>query len=825
MPLSRAALALFATVTLAGSVVHGVVGTPSAALAAPAAAPTSAEREKVSDGLKSLLNRAGAGDEVAVIVTLARPASPTGLARLQRDVGQLDIGRRFRLLPAFSARLRPAAVRALAAHPYVVAVEQDAPVQAFNDSAQDAFGVTQARLDVPGLDGDGDGDPTRYAPADLVAAVIDTGIDPDHLDLDGGKVIAFADLVNGQPTAYDDNGHGSHVAGTIAGDGDGRADKRHRGVAPAAALVGVKVLDSAGSGTTSDIVAGLEWVVANKDLHGIEVVNLSLGSNGCYDGTDTKSRAVDAAVAAGLVVTVAAGNAGPGTCTIGSPGVASGAITVGAMADTGVNGFKQAHFSGRGPTADGRIKPDLSAPGVSVTSARAGTTSDYRVMSGTSMATPFVAGVALLMRDAAPSLTPDQVRAALRTTAVDWGVPGADIDYGAGRLDAYAALAASGAAGLVSPPAVPVHAVVQGSLPGTAAVSDHRLEVSDTTFPIAATLVHPGFTTATSSSPDFDLVLLDPSGTAVAKAETNRRQDELGYSPTTTGTYVLRVTSYSGSGDYVLDLSAGVQPATPDTTAPEVLTADPGDSAIDVPAGASVAVTFSEGMDQDATAASFTLTKTDEAQAVVAGALAWNATTLTLDPGVDLEASTSYTATVSIDARDVAGNALAAPYTWSFTTAAAPAAVKTVTAFATGTKIETGRYRKGGLADLEANDSDYFRIYSSSTNPTTSSWYASFTGVTNGLLDLAITYEGKSSKSCQQTVSVWNWATAAWEKLDSRSVLGSRTLTGLRPSGALSSYVSGDTGDGEVRVQARCARTSGTFTHSTDVLRISYDRT
>jgi serine protease AprX len=824
MPLSRAALALFATLALAVSVVQGVVGTPSAALAAPAAAPTSAEREKVSDGLKSLLNRAGARDEVAVIVTLARPASPTGLARLQRDVGQLDVGRRFGLVPAFSARLRPAAVRALAAHPHVVAVEHDAPVQAFNDSAQQAFGVTQARLDVPGLDGDGDGDPTRYAPADLVAAVIDTGIDPHHLDLDGGKVIAFADLVNGQPTAYDDNGHGTHVAATIAGDGDARADKRHRGVAPAAALVGVKVLDSAGSGTTSDIVAGLDWVVANKDLHGIEVVNLSLGSNGCYDGTDTKSRAVDAAAAAGLVVTVAAGNAGPGTCTVGSPGVASGAITVGAMADTGVNGFKQAHFSGRGPTADGRIKPDLSAPGVSVTSARAGTTSDYRVMSGTSMAAPFVAGVALLMRDAAPSLTPDQVRAALRTTAVDWGVPGADIDYGTGRLDAYAALAASGAAGLVSPPAVPVHAVVQGSLPGTAAVSDHRLEVSDTTFPIAATLVHPGVTTATSSSPDFDLVLLDPSGAAVAKAETNRRQDELGYSPTTTGTYVLRVTSYSGSGDYVLDLSAGVQPATPDTTAPEVLTADPAGSAIDVPGGASVAVTFSEAMDQDATAASFTLTKTDDAQAVT-GALAWNAATLTLDPGVDLEASTSYTATVSIGARDVAGNALAASYTWSFTTAAAPVVVKTVTALATATTIETGRYGKGGLADLEANDSDYFRIYSSSTAPTTSSWYASFTGVTNGLLDLAITYEGKSSKSCQQTVSVWNWATGAWEKLDSRTVLGSRTLTGLSPSGALASYVSGDTGDGEVRVQARCARTSGTFTHSTDVLRISYDRT
>jgi serine protease AprX len=726
------------------------------------------------------------------------------------------------VIPAFTTRLGPAGVRALAAHPHVVSIEEDAQVLAFNDSAQDAFGVAKARLDAPGLDGDGDGDARRYSPRDLVAAVIDTGIDPNHLDLDGGKVLAFADLVNGRTTAYDDNGHGSHVAGTIAGDGDARTDKRHRGVAPAAALVGVKVLDSAGSGATSDIVAGLDWVVANKDLHGIEVVNLSLGSQGCYDGTDASSRAVDAAAAAGLVVTVSAGNAGPGLCTIGSPGVAAGALTVGAMADTGANGFKQAHFSSRGPTADGRIKPDVSAPGVAVTSPRAGTSSDYRVMSGTSMAAPFVAGVALLMRDAAPSLTPDQVKTALRATAVDWGVPGADNDYGAGRLDAYAALAGSGAAGLSAPPDVPRHAAVHGSLAGTGARVDHPVEVTDARFPIAATLVHPGLTTATGSTPDFDLVLLDPTGTAVATAQTNRPQDELGYTPTTTGGYVLRVTSYSGSGDYVLDLSAGTEPAAPDTTAPEVLAVDPAGGAAGVPGTASVGVSFSEAMDRDATAASFTVSKTDDAQAVVAGALSWNGTTLALDPGVDLAPSTSYTATISTAARDLAGNRLAAPHTWSFTTGAAPVPEQTVTALATSTRIETGRYRSGGLADLEANDSDYLRVYSSSTAPTTSSWYASFGGVTNSLHELAITYEGKSSNTCQQSVSIWNWTSGAWESLDSRSVLASRTLTGLRPSGTPAHYVSGDAGGGEVRVQARCVRTSGTFTHSTDVLHITY---
>ncbi len=821
MELSGRVMSLFATAFLAASAGTVAVAGPTAALAADAAATLGGD--KLSEGLESRLARAGAREQVPVIVTLANPVSQTRLARLQRDVGDLGVAQRFTVVPAFTAQLRPATVRALAAQPQIVAIEEDAQVRAFNDSAQEAFGVAKARLDVPGLDGDGDGDVRTYSRDDLVAAVIDTGIDPNHLDLDGGKVIAFADLVNGRTAAYDDNGHGTHVAGTIAGDGDGDgdADKRHRGVAHAAALVGVKVLDESGIGTTSDIVAGLDWVVAHRDTYGIEAVNLSLGSTGCSDGTDAKSRAVDAAKAAGLVVTVSAGNAGPAMCTIGSPAAAAGAITVGAMADTGANGFRQAAFSSRGPTADGRIKPDLSAPGVSVTSAQAGTTSGYQVLSGTSMAAPFVAGVALLMRDAAPLLTPDQVKEALRTHTVDWGSPGPDVDYGAGRLDAYAALAAS-APGLTQPPDVPAHATVHGSLPGTGAQTDHPIEVSDTRFPIAATLVHRSVTTATASSPDFDLVLLDPGGVAVAKAGTTRRQEGLGYEPATTGPYVLRVTSYSGSGDYVLDLSAGMRTPAPDTTAPAVLAVAPGAGATDVPRGTSVDVTFSEAMDTAATAGAFSLIRAGDTQPVV-GTLSWNGTTLSLDPTLDLEPSTSYTATVSVAAGDAAGNALSAPSTWSFTTAPAPVVVRAVTPPATGTRVETGRHRSGGLVDLKNNDSDYFRVYSSSAAPAVSSWYASFTAVPQSVLSLAVAYEGKSTKTCQQTVSLWNWKESSWETLDSRSILGSRTITGLQPKGTtLADYISGDAGDGEVRIQARCARTSGTFTHSTDVLRLTY---
>ena len=163
------------------------------------------------------------------------------------------------------------------------------------------------------------------------------------------------------------------------------------------------------------------------------------------------------------------------------------------MADLGVSGFKQAYFSSRGPTADGRVKPDVSGPGVSVTSARAGTTAGYIAFNGTSMATPFVVGVALLMRDRDPALTPTQIKSAVTSTAIDWarggdnrtvGSIGPDVDYGAGRLDAYAALAAVGAP-LSAPPAVPEHVRFDGTLSGTGAVVDIPLAVTTTAYPVA----------------------------------------------------------------------------------------------------------------------------------------------------------------------------------------------------------------------------------------------------------------------------------------------------------------------------------------------------
>jgi serine protease AprX len=546
------------------------LGLMLAAVAPAQAAPLAADldRDGVFDDLEASTRVAAAGDQVRVLVTLRTDATAAQASRLEQDVPSLDVTRRFGVVDAFAAVVSTDEVRRLAAAPGVDHVEADATVHATNASAALSFGVTEARLDVPGLDGDGDGSVGTYSAGDQVAAVIDTGIYTSHTDLDGGKVLAFQDFTDGShtdvDTAFDDNGHGTHVAGTIAGDGAGDG----RGVAPGAGLVGLKVLNAQGSGSSSNVIAAIDWVwnpargvnpgVANGVTYGIEAINLSLGSSGCVDGTDAESVAVNNAAAAGYVVAVAAGNDGPAGCTnstgISSPAAAADAITVGAMADVGVGGFYLADFSSRGPTLDGRIKPDIVAPGVAVTSAKFGTTAGYVTFNGTSMATPFVAGVALLMRDLNSALTPPQVKQRIMQTAVDWGSTGPDSDYGAGRLDAYAALAASAApTALTTPPTgLPTLQRIQSSLTGGAGATRTYKVTGSAGIPLTVGL------TVGNTGTDFDMYLTNPAGTQVAEAETPHRQDELHLASGAGGPYTLRVVSFSGSGAFFLDVSGGV---------------------------------------------------------------------------------------------------------------------------------------------------------------------------------------------------------------------------------------------------------------------------
>jgi serine protease AprX len=508
---------------------------------------------RVLDDLADRLRDLPAGSPLEVILTFDRPLERLDPAIMPWSRDPACLYRVFPAARAVACRLSPEQVEAVARAGVVVQLEADVAVYATREASNLAFGVASARADF-GLSGDGDGDPNGYTARDATVAILDTGIDAAHQDFAGGKVIGWRDVVAGRSEPYDDNGHGTHLASIAAGRRVGDAG----GVAPGAALVGVKVLRRNGAGRLSDIAAGLQYCIDERERLGIRVINISLGSDRPSDGADLGSRMVNEAVAAGIVVVVAAGNTGPVTRTIGSPSAAERAITVGSMADPARGGFALSAFSSRGPTADGRVKPDLCAPGEAILAARAGSVSGYRRFSGTSMSAPFVAGVAALMVGADPTLTPGDVKGILMETAVDFGAPGPDIDYGAGRLDARAAIGAvlETAAASVDGPA---HAAARGTL-ADQGIWQRSVRVTSTEFPVAATLLITG---GSRAGADFDLRLLDPSGRVIAESATDERQEALRVLPRQTGIYTLEVISRTGAGGFTIDLSGGLELLSP----------------------------------------------------------------------------------------------------------------------------------------------------------------------------------------------------------------------------------------------------------------------
>jgi subtilisin family serine protease len=260
-------------------------------------------------------------------------------------------------------------------------------------------------------------------------AILDTGVDASHPDLQG-RIAASKSFVPDAGTT-DGNGHGTHVASTIAGSGAASGGK-YKGVAPGVQLVIGKVLDNGGSGQDSWIIDGMEWAATS----GAKVVSMSLGG-GASDGTDPLSQAVnDLTAATGTLFVIAAGNEGPQSTTISTPGSADAALTVAATDKTD----HLADFSSRGPRLDSALKPDIAAPGVNIVAARAAGTSlgtpvddHYTTLSGTSMATPHVAGSAAILAQRHPDWTAVQLKAALMSTSVDDGYT--VYEQGAGRVD------------------------------------------------------------------------------------------------------------------------------------------------------------------------------------------------------------------------------------------------------------------------------------------------------------------------------------------------------------------------------------------------------
>lgn len=266
----------------------------------------------------------------------------------------------------------------------------------------------------------------------VTVAVIDTGIYP-HEDYQA-RLIGWKDMVNDRPQPYDDNGHGTHCAGLVAGDGH-MAGGKFQGSAPEANLVGIKVLSGEGGGAMSDVVRGIEWAIENKERYNIRVLSMSLGAPSFQKARfDLVSQAVDKAYDAGILPVIAAGNSGPTLETIGTPGISDKALTIGAYDDKNTANLSDdtvAFFSSRGPTTrDRTLKPDMVSPGVNLVSTlspRSGIDREniprygdhYILLSGTSMATPVAAGIVACMLQANPLLTPAQTVDILKATALE----------------------------------------------------------------------------------------------------------------------------------------------------------------------------------------------------------------------------------------------------------------------------------------------------------------------------------------------------------------------------------------------------------------------
>lgn len=392
--------------------------------------------------------------------------APTLLA-LQQLVAALPlvggvVGRQLDIINAVVATVPATSLNLLSLNPLVTRISLDRTSSGLLERTASTVGAS-AVWDRYGYDGSGIG-----------VAVIDSGVTPWHDDLTGQsapggqRLAAFVDLVDDRTQPYDDYGHGTHVAGIVAGNGYDSSGARS-GVAPNAHLIAIKALNDSGAGRISDLIAALDYVAANKTRYGIRIVNLSVGA-GVYESyhTDPLTLAAKKVVERGIVVVAAAGNIGKDALGrtryggITAPGNAPWVLTVGASSHMGSSDRADdtmAAFSSRGPSAvDYAAKPDLVAPGVGIESltdpdsafysTRAAYLLDgtvatayrpYLSLNGTSMAAPVVTGAIALMLQANPALTPNAVKAILQYTSQTYAGYDA-LTQGTGFLNAAGAI-------------------------------------------------------------------------------------------------------------------------------------------------------------------------------------------------------------------------------------------------------------------------------------------------------------------------------------------------------------------------------------------------
>lgn len=426
--------------------------------------------DKIDAELQTLSSEFFENGLLDVIITLKAPSGGSGVqaaddfAKAKQEVKSIvegslqsdypvkqSLNKDLRIIYAVSANVLPQTLAELAMSDYVNAIVPDKKVHILLNESVPLINATLVwQLN------DAAGKPVTGV--NVTIAILDTGVDYTHPDLGGctqsqflagncSKVKWGYDVINSDNDSIDDHGHGTHVAATAAGNG------ALLGVAPNATIWAIKVLNSAGSGSWSDVIEGIDRASdPNQDGNfsdHADIISMSLGGSGHPD--DAISTAVDVAFGRGIVVVVAAGNSGPVNGTVSSPGNARKALTVGAACkpqQIGVHSYCSipvASFSSRGPTAIGEVKPDIIAPGVLICAARWGNSFSsslcvdqrHAAISGTSMATPHIAGVAALLIQAHRNWTPDDVKDNIKSSATNLGL--ASIIQGSGLVNALAA--------------------------------------------------------------------------------------------------------------------------------------------------------------------------------------------------------------------------------------------------------------------------------------------------------------------------------------------------------------------------------------------------
>lgn len=454
-----------------GSVGSRVVATLVAAIASEATAlacftplewqhkPVAFVRDKNRNGLEDSLDKLAQGDPtktVWVVADLTRCAAPADMSSLARYGRILKRGR---YVTFVALEVTAGQLTALAADPIVAVVEQMHGFGANLDVSGAAIKVRHSTLYPNNLE---DVAPTIRGAGQTVA-VIDSGVDDQagagvtHDSLPASKFVGgYTTVTHSLANPDDGNQHGTHVAGIAVGTGGGPGT--FRGVAPDAGLVDCQTTLMCGPPSWLDVIECFEQIINNDATWGVDVVNLSLrqcdsgGATITTDGTDAASMLANQLVSRGINVVAAAGNDGPGNVGLTSPCAADDAICVAAMGDAGTIDRADdaiANFSSRGPRAgDGDLdgsdetKPDVSAPGVAINSALFNTVSSYQNLSGTSMASPHVAGAAALIRQAKPGINAGSVKNLLIATAEDRGPIGWDAANGHGYIDLFQAISA-----------------------------------------------------------------------------------------------------------------------------------------------------------------------------------------------------------------------------------------------------------------------------------------------------------------------------------------------------------------------------------------------